>query len=75
MRYQVRFVRDDSLPSGVDYAFARQGGDTYLFVRHSAVDPQTGACIALTRAWECWQAAEAQSIMRGLRSFAASASA
>lgn len=54
MRYQVRFVDDAALPE-VEWAFARIDGTTYLFVRRSAIDTSTGACDALTRAWEAWQ--------------------
>lgn len=54
MRYQVRFVSDEALPE-VDWAFARVGATTYLFVRQSAVDVHTGECDVLTRAWETWQ--------------------
>lgn len=70
MQYQVRFVADDALPAEVEWAFARQAGDTYLFVKQSAIDVTTGRCDALTRAWEVWQAAEAQDAARGLRAFA-----
>lgn len=56
MRYQVRFVRDESLPSGVEYVFARVAGETFLFVKQSAIDTRTGHCDALTRAWNTWQA-------------------
>lgn len=59
-RYQVRFVEDDSLPTGVAWTFARQGGQTYLFVKESAIAAMTGECDALTRAWECWQKVEAE---------------
>lgn len=75
MDYQVRFVSEDALPAGVDYAFARQAGSTYLFVKASAVGHPSGRCDALTRAWECWQAAEAQSSSRGVSSSPARASA
>lgn len=57
MRYQVRFVSDHSLPRGVEWAFARQAGDTFLFVRQSAINVGSGRCDALTRAWEAWEAA------------------
>ena len=69
--YQVHFVSGDALPGGVEWAFARQGGVTFLFVRESAIDHEAGRCDALTRAWVCWQAAEGGSVRRGLRSFAA----
>lgn len=75
MRYQVRFVADGSLPGGLEWAFARTIGETYLFVTQSAIDVTTGRCDALTHAWSAWQAAEAQSISRGLRSLAAASSA
>lgn len=55
MRYQVRFVDDGALPEGVDWTFARQAEETFLFVKESAIDATTGECDALTRAWECWQ--------------------
>ena len=56
MRYQVRFVGDDQLPSEVEYVFVCIDGQTYLFVKGSAVDPATGRCDALTRAWSTWEA-------------------
>jgi F0F1-type ATP synthase epsilon subunit len=59
MRYQVRFVSDTALPEGVEYAFARQGNETYLFVKRGAVDVTSGRCDALTRAWERWEDADA----------------
>jgi hypothetical protein len=62
MRYQVRFVSDTSLPEGVEYAFARQGDETYLFVKQGAVDTTSGRCDALSRAWERWQDADAESV-------------
>lgn len=55
MRYQVRFVDDTALPEGVDWTFARLAGETFLFVKNSAIDTTTGECDALTRAWKCWQ--------------------
>lgn len=61
MRYQVRFVDDGALPSTVEWAFARTAGETYLFVKHSAIDAATGRCEALTRAWEAWQAQSSSS--------------
>lgn len=61
MRYQVRFVSDIALPEGVEYAFASQRGETYLFVKQSAIDIATGRCDALSRAWETWQGAQRQS--------------
>jgi hypothetical protein len=54
MRYEVRFVSDHSLPAGVTWAFARQAGEAYLFVKSSAIDPVTGRCEALDRAREVW---------------------
>lgn len=72
MEYQVRFVGDAAMPEGVEWAIARQAGETYLFVKCSAIGSATGRCDVLTRAWESWQAAEAMSIDHGLRSFAAS---
>lgn len=71
MQYQVRFVDDSALPEGFDWAFARTSRDAVLFVKQSAIDASTGRCDALTRAWEAWQAVEAASVARGLRSFAA----
>ena len=56
MRYQVRFVDDDSLPEEVEWAFAIVSGRASLFVKQSAIDTTTGRCEALTRAWEVWQA-------------------
>lgn len=58
MRYQVRFVENSSLPSDVQWAFARTLGQTYLFIKWSAIDVTTGRCDALTHAWEAWQCAE-----------------
>lgn len=55
MRYEVRFVGDDALPSGVDYAFARQDGETYLFVKRGAVETQADECDILSRAWNFWE--------------------
>lgn len=59
MRYQVRFVSDDALPAGVEYAFARVAGATFLFIRESCINRTTGRCDGLTRAWEAWQAMQA----------------
>lgn len=56
MEYQVRFVGNSALPEGVDYAFARQANETFLFVKRSAMD-EVGHCDALSRAWETWQSA------------------
>jgi len=67
MRYQVRFVQDDSLPTGVEWAFARTSGETFLFVKRSAIDDVTGRCDALTRAWAAWQAIEADAVRNGPR--------
>lgn len=58
MRYQVRIVDDTALPEGVEWAFARQAGHTYLFVKKSAVAASPGTCDALARAWTCWQQVE-----------------
>ena len=55
MRYQVRFVSDHSLPEGVAWAFARQAGETYLFVKQSTINARTGCCDALDRAWTAWE--------------------
>lgn len=71
MQYQVRFVSDSALPGEVDWVFARQPGETYLFVKQSAVDVSTGRCDALTRAWEVWQDMEAQPVQTGLRGLSA----
>lgn len=70
MQYQVRFVQDDSLPVGVEWAFARTPGETYLFVKQSAIDDAAGRCDALSRAWEAWQQAETYATRHGLRAFA-----
>jgi hypothetical protein len=57
MRYQVEFVSDDSLPAGVEWAFARTLGETYLFVKRSAIEAtQEGRDDVLCRAWTAWQA-------------------
>lgn len=69
MRYQVRFVKDSELPSEVEYVFARTPDETYLFVKRSAIDPASGACPALARAWATWQAAETYATRHGLRHF------
>lgn len=66
MRYQVRFVGDDSLPSEVQWVLARTLGQTYLFVKQSAVDPTTGRCDALSDAWEAWQCAEIEAHRQSL---------
>lgn len=66
MRYQVRFVSDHSLPAEITWAFAQQAGETYLFVKQSAIDAATGRCDALSRAWAVWQCAEARSLARSL---------
>lgn len=70
MLYQVVFVDDGSLPSGVEFAFVRDAAATYLFVKRSAVDPRTGRCDALSRAWEIWQAEGARSSFSRPRGFA-----
>jgi hypothetical protein len=70
MHHQVWFVSDDALPGGVEWAFVRQAGEAYLFVTRSAIGHKSGRCDVLTRAWECWWAAEAADIARGLRHFA-----
>ncbi len=70
MHHEVRFVEDAALPSEVEFAFVRLTEVTYLFVKRSAIDATTGECLALTRAWEAWQKAEAFAVRRGLRSFA-----
>lgn len=75
MRYQVRFVENAAMPTDVEWAFARQAEDTFLFVKESAIDVTTGRCDALSRAWQVWQDAEAQSIALGLRSWATPLSA
>lgn len=54
VKYQVRFVEDSGLPDGINWAFARTVGDTYLFVKQSAIDPDTGRCDALNDAWKVW---------------------
>jgi hypothetical protein len=56
MCYQVRFVPDHSLPMGVMWAFATHAGETYLFVKWSAIDRRTGRCPALDRARALWLA-------------------
>ena len=55
MEYQVRFVGNSALPEGVEYAFACQAGETFLFVKRSAVNAVTGHPDALSRARETWQ--------------------
>lgn len=66
VRYHVRFVSDHSLPAEVTWAFAQQAGETYLFVKQSAIDVDTGRCDALSRAWAVWQDAENRSLGRSL---------
>jgi hypothetical protein len=56
MHYQVRFVSEHSLPRGIAWAFATQAGETYLFVKWSAIDRRTGRCPALDRARAVWLA-------------------
>jgi hypothetical protein len=58
MRYQVEFVSDDSLPAGVEWVFARTLGETYLFVKRSAIDHARDGHgdDVLCRAWTAWQA-------------------
>lgn len=58
--YQVRFVSDDALPEGTEYVFARVAEATYLFIRQSCINAETGRCDGLTRAWNAWQASEAE---------------
>ena len=70
MSYTVRFIDSDALPSGLEFVFARQAGDTYLFVKQSAIDTKTGHCDALTRAWEVWESAEDATTRVTLRTFA-----
>ena len=67
MRYLVTFVSDAALPAGMAWAFARQAGSTYLFVKQSSIDVTTGRCDALTDAWEAWQRVEREDMLRGLR--------
>lgn len=57
MRYQVSFVEDGALPRDVEFTFVRVSGQTFLFIKRSAIDARTGRCDALTRAWGIWQAA------------------
>lgn len=56
MGYEVRFVESGSLPRGIDWAFARTTeGEAYLFVSKDAIDPESGRCGALQRAWTVWE--------------------
>jgi hypothetical protein len=55
MRYRVRFVNDTALPEGVEFAFARLAEQAFLFVKRSAIDPVTGECDAVVRAWTLWE--------------------
>lgn len=67
MRYQVEFVSDDSLPAGVEWAFARTLGETYLFVKKSAIaDVKNGSGDVLCRAWAAWQATHPPTHLRVL---------
>lgn len=58
MHYQVRFVEDSRLPSGVEFAFVSVGDETYLFMKQSAIRPGEGECEALTRSFNTWQRAQ-----------------
>lgn len=59
MGYEVRFVESGSLPSGIDWAFARTTeGEAYLFISKDAIDPESGRCGALQRAWTACELAE-----------------
>lgn len=64
MGYQVRFVASGSLPAGVEWAFARTLGETYLFVSADAISASTGRCDALCRAWEAWEQYERREMAR-----------
>lgn len=55
MKYEVRFVGDSDLPDGVEFAFARFAGEAYLFIKQSSIDPETGSCDAVVRAWVLWE--------------------
>lgn len=55
MRYRVQFVDDTALPEGVEFAFARFAAGAVLFVKRSAIDPVTGECDAVVRAWTLWE--------------------
>lgn len=58
MCYEVRFVQDSELPEGVDYAFAKAGGCTYLFMKQSARGGGAAAeWRALGRAFATWERA------------------
>lgn len=57
MSYKVRFVADSALPDEVEYAFARFADEAYLFIKQSAIDPVTGDCDAVVRAWVLWESA------------------
>lgn len=58
MHYEVRFVEDHQLPSGVDYAFAKVLDRTYLFMKRSARGAPIGRCEALTRSFNTWERAQ-----------------
>lgn len=60
MQYHVRFVDEDSLPEGVPWAFVRTPRAVYLFMKQGCIDPTSGRCQALSRAWQVWQ--ESQSV-------------
>lgn len=55
MRYRVQFVNDNALPRGVEFAFARFATGACLFIKRSAIDPVTGDCDAVVRAWTLWE--------------------
>lgn len=58
MHYQVRFVEDSELPSGVEFVFARVADGTYLFMKRSAIlYAAPGKCEALTRSFSTWERA------------------
>lgn len=58
MHYEVTFVEDAALPSGVDYAFVRLADRTYLFMKESAVACAEHRAAALTRSFNTWERAQ-----------------
>ena len=58
MRYEVRFVGDEALPSEVDYVFVRLAERTYLLMKASSARARLGECEALTRSFNTWERAQ-----------------
>lgn len=50
MQYQVRFVNDNDLPVGIDWAFANTSDGALFFIKASRVTPEV-----LGEAWAAWE--------------------